>query len=61
VDHPYKCRSGARHNARSTSRSKQGYQRARDDEKLLAFGPLIVDLMSGAAELAESTDYDVRA
>ena len=40
---------------------EQGFQRAGDDEKLLAFGPLIVDLMHGAAELAESTDYDVRA
>jgi len=40
---------------------EQGFQRAGDDEKLLAFGPLIVDLMHGAAELVESTDYDVRA
>src|SRR5205807_9525429 len=40
---------------------EQGFQRAGDDEKLLAFGPLIVDLMHGAAALVESTDYDVRA
>ena len=25
--------------------------------KLLAFGPIVLDLMKGAAELAESTDY----
>ena len=37
---------------------ERGFQRAGDDEKLLAFGPIIVDLMRGAAELAESTDYD---
>ncbi len=36
---------------------EQGYQRAGDDEKLQAFGPVIVDLMTSAAELAESTDY----
>jgi aminoglycoside phosphotransferase (APT) family kinase protein len=36
---------------------ERGYARAGDDEKLLAFGPLIVDLMRSAAELAESTDY----
>jgi aminoglycoside phosphotransferase (APT) family kinase protein len=36
---------------------EQGYQRAADDEKLLAFGPIVLDLMRGAAELAESTDY----
>jgi aminoglycoside phosphotransferase (APT) family kinase protein len=36
---------------------EQGFQRARDDEKLLAFGPVVLDLMRGAAELAETTDY----
>jgi aminoglycoside phosphotransferase (APT) family kinase protein len=36
---------------------EQGYQRAGDDEKLLAFGPIVLDLMKGAAELAETTDY----
>jgi aminoglycoside phosphotransferase (APT) family kinase protein len=35
---------------------EQGYQRAGDDEKLNAFGPIVLDLMKGAAELAESTD-----
>jgi aminoglycoside phosphotransferase (APT) family kinase protein len=38
---------------------EQGFQRAGDDEKLLAFGPVVLDLMVGAAELAESTEYDV--
>jgi aminoglycoside phosphotransferase (APT) family kinase protein len=36
---------------------EQGYQRAGDDEKLLAFGPIVLDLMRGAAELAETTSY----
>jgi len=36
---------------------EQGYQRAADDEKLLAFGPIVLDLMRGAADLAETTDY----
>jgi len=36
---------------------EQGFQRAGTDEKLLAYGPIIVDLMKEAAELAESTDY----
>ena len=36
---------------------EQGYQRAGDDEKLLAFGPIVLDLMRGAAELAATTDY----
>jgi aminoglycoside phosphotransferase (APT) family kinase protein len=36
---------------------EQGFQRAADDEKLLAFGPIVLDLMKGAAELAEITDY----
>jgi aminoglycoside phosphotransferase (APT) family kinase protein len=37
---------------------EQGYQRAGEDEKLQAFGPIVLDLMEGAAELAESTGYD---
>jgi aminoglycoside phosphotransferase (APT) family kinase protein len=37
---------------------EQGYQRAGDDEKLNMFGPIVLNLMQGAAELAESTDYD---
>jgi aminoglycoside phosphotransferase (APT) family kinase protein len=36
---------------------EQGFQRAGDDEKLLAFGPVVTDLMRSAAELAESSDY----
>ena len=36
---------------------ERGFQRAGDDEKLLAFGPVIVECMQTAAELAESTDY----
>jgi aminoglycoside phosphotransferase (APT) family kinase protein len=36
---------------------ERGFQRAGDDEKLLAFGPVVTDLMRSAAELAESTDY----
>jgi aminoglycoside phosphotransferase (APT) family kinase protein len=36
---------------------EQGYQRAGHDEKLLAFGPIVLDLMRGAAELAETSDY----
>lgn len=36
---------------------EQGFQRAGDDEKLQAFGPVVLDLMQGAAELAESSDY----
>lgn len=36
---------------------EQGFQRAGDDEKLQAFGPVVLDLMQGAAELAETTDY----
>jgi aminoglycoside phosphotransferase (APT) family kinase protein len=37
---------------------EQGFQRAGDDEKLLAFGPIVLDLMAGAAALAESSDFD---
>ncbi|HUR76958.1 MAG TPA: phosphotransferase family protein [Acidimicrobiales bacterium] len=36
---------------------EQGFQRAGDDTKLQAFGPIVVDLMRDAAELAETTDY----
>ena len=36
---------------------EQGYQRAGDDEKLLAFGPIVLELMQEAADLAGSTDY----
>ncbi|KUI34812.1 acyl-CoA dehydrogenase [Mycobacterium sp. IS-1590] len=36
---------------------EQGYQRAGDNPKLLAYGPVIVELMRSAAELAESSDY----
>jgi aminoglycoside phosphotransferase (APT) family kinase protein len=36
---------------------EQGFQRAGDDEKLQAFGPVVLDLMEGAAELAETSDY----
>ncbi len=40
---------------------EQGYQRAGDDEKLQAFGPIVTELMQAAAELAETTDYSVLA
>ncbi len=36
---------------------EQGFQRAGDDEKLQAFGPIVLELMRGAADLAESSDY----
>jgi aminoglycoside phosphotransferase (APT) family kinase protein len=36
---------------------EQGYQRAGDDEKLQAFGPIVPELMAAAAELAETTEY----
>ncbi|MFC5746282.1 phosphotransferase family protein [Actinomadura rugatobispora] len=36
---------------------EQGFQRAGDDEKLLAFGPIVLDLMKDAADLAESSGY----
>ena len=36
---------------------EQGFQRAGDDPKLQAFGPIVLDLMKGAADLAETTDY----
>ncbi|MEY2397064.1 MAG: hypothetical protein QOJ00_238 [Actinomycetota bacterium] len=36
---------------------EQGFQRAGDDEKLNAFGTIVLDLMRDAAELAATTDY----
>ena len=36
---------------------EQGFQRAGDNEKLLAYGPVIVSLMRSAADLADSSDY----
>jgi aminoglycoside phosphotransferase (APT) family kinase protein len=36
---------------------EQGYQRAAKDPKLEAFGPVVLDLMNGAGELAESSHY----
>jgi len=36
---------------------EQGYQRAGNDVKLQAFGQIVLDLMQGAAELVETTDY----
>jgi aminoglycoside phosphotransferase (APT) family kinase protein len=38
---------------------EQGFQRAGDDEKLLSFGPVVLDLMREAADLVESSDYRV--
>jgi aminoglycoside phosphotransferase (APT) family kinase protein len=40
---------------------EQGYQRRAADEKLDSFGPVVIGLMAGAAELAETTDYRGRA
>jgi aminoglycoside phosphotransferase (APT) family kinase protein len=36
---------------------ERGFQRAGDNDRLQAFGPIIVDTMRSAAELAEATDY----
>jgi aminoglycoside phosphotransferase (APT) family kinase protein len=36
---------------------EQGFQRAGDDPKLLSYGPVILQLMRAAAELAETTGY----
>jgi aminoglycoside phosphotransferase (APT) family kinase protein len=36
---------------------EQGYQRRGADEKLEAFGPVVVELMEKAADLAETTTY----
>jgi aminoglycoside phosphotransferase (APT) family kinase protein len=40
---------------------EQGFQRAGGDEKLQAFGAVVLDLMQSAADLAESTSYSVPA
>jgi aminoglycoside phosphotransferase (APT) family kinase protein len=40
---------------------EQGYQRAGSDEKLQGFGPVVLDLMRSAGDLAATTDYSVRA
>ena len=39
---------------------EQGFQRAGDDPVLNAFGPIVLDLMQGAADLAATTDYGHR-
>jgi hypothetical protein len=36
---------------------EQGFQRAGGDYKLEAFGPVVLDLMQAAGELAASSDY----
>ena len=36
---------------------EQGFQRADGDEKLMAFGPIVTQLMGEAAELAATTGY----
>ena len=36
---------------------EQGFQRAGDDIKLNMFGPIVLELMAGAAELASTSDY----
>jgi aminoglycoside phosphotransferase (APT) family kinase protein len=36
---------------------EQGFQRAGDDVKLQAFGPVVLQSMQEAAHLAESSDY----
>jgi aminoglycoside phosphotransferase (APT) family kinase protein len=36
---------------------EQGFQRAGDDEKLQAFGPVVLQLMQEAADVAESAEY----
>ena len=36
---------------------EQGFQRAGDDEKLQAFGPIVLGLLQEAADLAATTDY----
>jgi aminoglycoside phosphotransferase (APT) family kinase protein len=40
---------------------EQGFQRAGDDVKLQAFGPVVLDLFVRAAELAERSDYAVES
>ncbi len=36
---------------------ERGYQRAAADPKLMAFGPIVLELMRSAADLAETTSY----
>ena len=36
---------------------EQGYQRSKGQPSLQAFGPIVLELMRGAAELAATTDY----
>jgi aminoglycoside phosphotransferase (APT) family kinase protein len=36
---------------------EQGFQRAGEDEKLQAFGPVVLDLMQAAADLAARSGY----
>jgi aminoglycoside phosphotransferase (APT) family kinase protein len=36
---------------------EQGYQRSRGEQALEAFGPIVLELMEAAAELAATTDY----
>ncbi len=36
---------------------EQGFQRAGDSAVLQTYGPIVLDLMRGAAELAETSDY----
>jgi aminoglycoside phosphotransferase (APT) family kinase protein len=36
---------------------EQGFQRAGDNPMLQMFGPYVLNLMAGAAELAETSDY----
>ena len=38
---------------------EQGFQRAGEDEKLQGFGPIVLELMQAAGDLAETTDYSV--
>ncbi len=38
---------------------EQGFQRAGDDPMLRSYGPVVVDLMRDAAEVAETSDYRV--
>ncbi len=40
---------------------EQGFQRAGPDSSLQEFGPIVLELMQGAAELAESSSYSVRS
>jgi aminoglycoside phosphotransferase (APT) family kinase protein len=40
---------------------EQGYQRSGDDTKLAEFGPIVLDLMKAAGDLAGTTTYSVPA